>query len=281
MKRKLPNTTNWLFALLIILSVLFSSKAYSSSINNSVESTSSTGGNKVSSSTSVIIGESKSSASIKTVNGEGEAKVIIDTDDGYSSVKINSYASSSRSGEKSTDTGASSIKISATASSSKKESYVEIDNSNSKVEIVINGQKIDFPKEGKIKLLIASPSEVNEENELREYAKTVALNNSQIRKMRIASSTVSIDFYSKAKLFGFIPTQLTSNIETSIIRESNSAVVMKLPWYHIFYKKETNFSDLEEKIKLEFGKVSSDQGSEDYTKLAKVLETVSNAILSK
>ncbi len=277
-----------LLILPVIFNVLLVTKTFSATIKNEVISVTSTGGNITSSSTEVKTGSSKSSVNVTTLGDAVNSKVEVGSEDGYSMVEVKSSTTLLKNGT----TSSQDIKAKVTNIDNK--AKVEIESSDSNVEIVINSEKIRIPDgKGGVKIEIngfdpikkeitIKPKEVNDTKQLEEFSKAIVANEQRIKNVRIASTSLSVEFISNAKLFGFIPSGLNTviSVDTSL-EEQTGRIKVKYPWHHFFFKKETNSSNLSNNIELEIKKWQIEEVSKKSVRIAILLQSVSNAIKSR
>ena len=260
------------------------SSSNSSSITTEVEAEAGTGGNFVPSGGSVRSGSSKSSVSVTNSSGTDEdgTEIEIETERGVSSVKV-----------KNTSVGASSSFRNDDDNDEDEDEdgiEIELEEEHGAFFLEINGEEVRLPGEtgalkvevrgwdSKEKKITITPREVRTESDLENFVKVIALNDDSIANISIATTTIELDYSHGARLFGLIPWTLTPTIT---IDDAGTAteVKVKFPWYHVFFKKGIDFSEVEEEFERANEEIKA-KGNK-INRIAATLQALSNILKTK
>ncbi len=277
------------------------SSSNSSSVKTEVSAEASTGGNSASNGGTVSTGNSKSSVSVKNSNSSDSSddatEIEIEVEHGVSSVKIENSSSgtSTSSGE--------SVKVRSSSSDSSSQSSddsdddgedgveIELEEEHGQFFLKVNGEEIRVPDESgnlkvtvrgwdpKEKKITITPGEVRTGSDLENFVRVLALRDDRIENISIATTSIELGYSHEARLFGLFSYKLTPIVTVQGGAGSTTDIKVKFPWYHFFFKKGIDFSEVEREFELTQTEISATEN--DMNRIAATLQTLSNILKTK
>lgn len=179
----------------------------------------------------------------------------------------------------SSSAGSSTSSVEVNVSSQDGKSTFDITVDGERIEGEGSGARVEIKKKDGVTLEkeIEVTSLVKTEAELQSFVNTVTEADENIGEVVIATGTISIEYKQPARLFGVIPSALRPQVTVFVGTTSARHVKVKFPWYHVFFKKEVDLSDLESQIEArERLSVPADTHT-----VARIFETLSNILKTK
>lgn len=90
--------------------------------------------------------------------------------------------------------------------------------------------------------------EINSQEELEKYAKTVALDNSDIMLITVATDTISLTRVTPVKLFGVIQLSSPETVEVISWGDGTNAVQVTRPWWGMFSNDQADSQELSNNV---------------------------------
>src|SRR3989344_6095201 len=218
------------------------STSNSSSITTETEAEASTGGNSVSSGGSVRSGSSESSVRVINSNGTDDDEIELEAEHGKFFLKVNG-------------------------------AEIRVIDETGALRVNIRGWD---PKEKRVTI---TPKEVTTNSDLENFVKVIALSDDNIVHLSIATTTIELAYSQRARFLGLFPWTLTPTVTLSNEAGTTTEVTVRFPWYHVFFKKSLDFSEVEKELE----QVHEDAGAtgSEVNRIATALQTLSRILKTK